>query len=106
MLLELINKTGDIKKRPQQKYQELAGEIRHFLIESISKTGGHLASNLGAVELTMALHLALDLPKDKIIWDSQSRSEKALQCLLPRRDISCFKTQYGDNCTYSSGLAS
>ena len=69
MLLELINKTGDIKKIPQQKYQELAGEIRHFLIETISKTGGHLASNLGAVELTMALHLALDLPKDKIIWD-------------------------------------
>ena len=51
MLLELINKTGDIKKIPQQKYQELAGEIRHFLIETISKTGGHLASNLGAVEL-------------------------------------------------------
>ena len=80
MLLELINKTGDIKKIPQQKYQELAGEIRHFLIETISKTGGHLASNLGAVELTMALHLALDLPKDKIIWDvgHQSYTHKLL----------------------------
>ncbi|MBO4456454.1 MAG: 1-deoxy-D-xylulose-5-phosphate synthase [Butyrivibrio sp.] len=69
MLLDLINKTGDIKKIPQQKYQELAAEIREFLIEKISNTGGHLASNLGAVELTMALHLALDLPQDKIIWD-------------------------------------
>ena len=47
----------------------LAQEIRQFLLEKISRTGGHLASNLGVVELTMALHLAFDLPKDKIIWD-------------------------------------
>ena len=46
----------------------LAGEVREFLVEKVSKTGGHLASNLGVVELTMALHLICDLPKDKIIW--------------------------------------
>lgn len=69
MLLDQINKTGDIKDIPKSKYPELAQEIRQFLIEKLSVTGGHLASNLGTVELTMALHVALDLPEDKIIWD-------------------------------------
>ncbi len=69
MLLDQINATGDIKQIPKSKYPELAQEIREFLIKKLSVTGGHLASNLGTVELTMALHLALDLPKDKIIWD-------------------------------------
>ncbi len=80
MLLDEINKTGDIKEIPQSKYPELAQEIRDFLIEHISVTGGHLASNLGTVELTMALHVALDLPKDKIIWDvgHQSYTHKLL----------------------------
>jgi 1-deoxy-D-xylulose-5-phosphate synthase len=80
MLLDQINATGDIKQIPQSRYPELAQEIRDFLIDKISKTGGHLASNLGAVELTMALHAALDLPKDKIIWDvgHQSYTHKLL----------------------------
>ena len=69
MILEKINEPNDIKKLKPSEYAPLAEEIRQFLIESVSNTGGHLASNLGAVELTMALHLALDLPKDKIIWD-------------------------------------
>ena len=58
----------------------LAGEVREFLVEKVSKTGGHLASNLGVVELTMALHLICDLPKDKIIWDvgHQSYTHKLL----------------------------
>lgn len=68
-ILEMINKPNDIKQVDPQEYDRLAQEIREFLIQSISKTGGHLASNLGVVELTMALHLCLDLPKDKIIWD-------------------------------------
>lgn len=80
MLLDDINKTGDIKNIPQSKYPELAQEIRDFLIEKISVSGGHLASNLGTVELTMALHVVLDLPKDKIIWDvgHQSYTHKIL----------------------------
>ena len=69
MLLDQINKTGDIKAIPKSQYPELAQEIREFLIEKLSVTGGHLASNLGTVELTMALHATLDLPEDKIIWD-------------------------------------
>lgn len=69
MLLEKIAKENDIKKIKKEDYQELAEEIRRFLISKISVTGGHLGSNLGAVELTMALHLSLTLPDDKIIWD-------------------------------------
>ena len=69
MLLDQINSTGDIKNIPHEQYRELAQEIRDFIIEKISITGGHLASNLGVVELTMALHIALDLPRDKVIWD-------------------------------------
>lgn len=69
MILETIKKENDIKKVAQNDHKKLAEEIREFLIDEISKTGGHLASNLGTIELTMALHLSLDLPKDKIIWD-------------------------------------
>ena len=69
MLLEKIEQSSDIKKLKEEEYPVLAQEIRNFLLDKISKTGGHLASNLGVVELTMALHLAFDLPKDKIVWD-------------------------------------
>lgn len=69
MFLELINEPNDIKKLPEDSYDALAKEIRSFLIEKISTTGGHLGSNLGVVELAMALHLELDFPQDKLIWD-------------------------------------
>ncbi len=80
MFLETIEKVNDIKKIDRENWGELAQEIRKFLIEKISVTGGHLGSNLGAVELTMALHLALNLPEDKIIWDvgHQSYTHKIL----------------------------
>ena len=69
MIIEMIQKENDIKKLDHTQLKELAEEIRGFLLDKISCTGGHLASNLGVVELTIALHLALDLPKDKLIWD-------------------------------------
>ena len=80
MVLEMIRKENDIKKLDEGQLKELAGEIRQFLIEKISRTGGHLASNLGVVELTMALHLTLDFPEDKLIWDvgHQSYTHKLL----------------------------
>lgn len=80
MILERIQKENDIKTLTPKELDILRDEIREFLVESISKTGGHLASNLGVVELTMALHLAFDLPKDKIIWDvgHQSYTHKLL----------------------------
>lgn len=79
-LLENIKKENDIKLIDKKDYPRLAEEIRQFLIEKISVTGGHLGSNLGAVELTMALHLSLNLPEDKIIWDvgHQSYTHKIL----------------------------
>ncbi|MDO5409537.1 MAG: 1-deoxy-D-xylulose-5-phosphate synthase [Lachnospiraceae bacterium] len=80
MLLDKINQTGDIHKLKESEYKSLAGEIRRFLIQKISVTGGHLASNLGVVELTMALHLVFDPSKDKIVWDvgHQSYTHKIL----------------------------
>lgn len=80
MVLEKIQKENDIKKLTPEELELLKDEIRQFLIESISVTGGHLASNLGVVELTMALHLCFDLPKDKIVWDvgHQSYTHKIL----------------------------
>lgn len=92
--LDQINQTGDIKKLPSGCYRELAQELRNFLIEKVSVTGGHLASNLGTVELTMGLHLALDLPKDKIVWDvgHQSYTHKIL---TGRKDRFDTLRQYG-----------
>lgn len=67
--MDSINFPDDIKKLNLEQLKQLAGEIRSFLIEKVSKTGGHLASNLGVVELTLALHRVFNTPEDKIIWD-------------------------------------
>lgn len=79
-LLNQINEPNDIKKIDPREYRLLAKEIRQFLVHKISMTGGHLASNLGAVELTMALHLCLDFPNDSLVWDvgHQSYTHKLL----------------------------
>ena len=69
MILDMINKENDIKNVPSEDLPQLASEIREFLIDHVSRTGGHLASNLGTVELTMAMHLSFDLPEDKLVWD-------------------------------------
>lgn len=80
MVLDKIKQENDIKSLSREELPLLADEIREFLIQKISVSGGHLASNLGVVELTMALHLAFDLPKDKIVWDvgHQSYTHKIL----------------------------
>lgn len=80
MILEEINGPEDVKKLNDEQVKELAAEIRTFLIEKISQNGGHLASNLGVVELTIALYRAFDLPADKVIWDvgHQSYTHKIL----------------------------
>ena len=90
--LDRINEANDIKKIEPEAYDALASEIRSFIIESVSEHGGHLASNLGVVELTMALHLCMDFPNDKLIWDvgHQAYTHK----LLPGRkeDFSGLRT--------------
>ena len=80
MLLDRIERENDVKKLKPGELEELAGEIRQFLIEKISMTGGHLASNLGVVELTIAMHRVFQLPEDKMIWDvgHQSYTHKIL----------------------------
>lgn len=123
MLLDQIQGPNDIKKIDPNDYGVLAGEIREFLINKISVTGGHLGSNLGTVELTMALHLSLDLPKDKIVWDvgHQSYTHKLLtgrregfetlrkyggMSGFPKRkesDCDCFETGHSST-SISAGL--
>ena len=94
MILERIEGPWDVKNLSPQEIKQLADEIRQFLIEKISVTGGHLASNLGVVELTIALYLAFDLPKDKVIWDvgHQSYTHKILS---GRKELFDELRQYG-----------
>jgi 1-deoxy-D-xylulose-5-phosphate synthase len=79
-LLETINDPADLRKLPRTQLTPLAHELRHFLLDSVSKTGGHLSSNLGTVELTIALHYVFDTPNDRIVWDvgHQTYSHKIL----------------------------
>ena len=94
MVLDKMQKENDIKNLTPKEIDVLRQEIREFLIEKISELGGHLASNLGTVELTMALHLFLDFPQDKIIWDvgHQSYTHKIL---TGRKDAFDHLRQYG-----------
>jgi 1-deoxy-D-xylulose-5-phosphate synthase len=94
MVIEQINGVNDIKNLNEEELETLRTEIHSFLVESIAKTGGHLASNLGVVELTMALHLSLDLTRDKIVWDvgHQSYTHKIL---TGRREGFATLRQYG-----------
>ena len=68
-ILDSVNYPDDIKRLPIEKLPELCDDVRNFLIESVSQTGGHFGSNLGVVELTVALHRVFNAPKDAIIWD-------------------------------------
>ena len=68
-ILDKVNSPEDLKKLNKRELILLCGEIRRFLIDNVTKTGGHLASNLGVVELTVALNLVYDFPRDKLVWD-------------------------------------
>src|SRR5687767_16036814 len=68
-LLELINSPADLRRLPRAELAQLARELREFVLGSVSRTGGHLSSNLGTVELTIALHYVFDTPRDRIVWD-------------------------------------
>ena len=103
-LLGQINGPNDIKKIFVKDYDALAKEIRRFLVQKISRTGGHLASNLGVVELTMAIHLCCNLPEDKIVWDvgHQCYTHKLL---TGRKDGFGHLRQYGGISGFQIGRA-
>ena len=84
-ILDKINSPADLKKLPRAQLPELAVDIRRSIVEVVSKNGGHLASSLGAVELTIAIHYVFDVPNDKLIWDVGHQSY-AHKLLTGRRD--------------------
>ncbi len=94
MILEKINKPNDIKKTDSSDYPLLASEIRECIINGVSSNGGHLSSSLGVVELTMALHLTMNLPKDKILWDVGHQAY-AHKILTGRREEFASLRQHG-----------
>ncbi|MCR4673275.1 MAG: 1-deoxy-D-xylulose-5-phosphate synthase [Lachnospiraceae bacterium] len=92
-VLDRINKPNDIKSISPEDYPKLASEIRKLIIRTVSRTGGHLAPSLGVVELTMALHVCLDLPQDKLIWDVGHQAY-AHKILTGRKDDFSTLRQY------------
>src|SRR5579871_2117109 len=68
-LLTTINSPADLRKLPRKDLSQLAKELRDYVLESVSQTGGHLSSNLGTVELTIALHYVFNTPEDRLVWD-------------------------------------
>jgi len=93
-LLDQINGPADLKRLSRRELEELAAELRQELITTVTNTGGHLASNLGVVELTIALHRVFDSPKDKIIWDVGHQSY-VHKLLTGRRERFASLRQYG-----------
>ncbi|MGZ8316366.1 MAG: 1-deoxy-D-xylulose-5-phosphate synthase [Telluria sp.] len=93
-LLETINSPAELRKLPRTQLTPLANELRNYLLDSVSKTGGHLSSNLGTVELTIALHYVFNTPHDRIVWDvgHQTYSHKIL---TGRRDQMHTLRQFG-----------
>jgi len=93
-LLDRIDSPADLKRLTQPKLRQLAAELRHELVTTVTTTGGHLASNLGVVELTIALHRVFDSPRDKIIWDVGHQSY-IHKLLTGRRQRFASLRQYG-----------
>lgn len=93
-ILERINSSNDIKKLPEEELAPLCQELRDYMISSISRTGGHLASNLGAVELTVALHRVYDTSRDRVVFDVGHQSY-VHKIITGRRDSFCTLRQHG-----------
>src|SRR5512143_248163 len=94
MSLDSINHPSDLRKLPEEELPKLAEELRETIVNSVSKTGGHLAPSMGVVELTIALHYAFDTPQDKIVWDVGHQAY-AHKLLTGRRDRFSTLRQYG-----------
>ncbi|MDH6349097.1 MULTISPECIES: 1-deoxy-D-xylulose-5-phosphate synthase [Brevibacillus] len=105
MLLTTINDPQDLKKCTSQQLHTLASEIRQFLVETLSQTGGHLAPNLGVVELTLALHYVFNSPKDKLIWDVGHQAY-VHKMLTGRREMFPTLRQYKGLCGFPKMIES
>ncbi len=115
-MLEKINSPEDVKKLNEQEKKQLAEEIRNYILEIVSENGGHLASNLGVVELTIALHSVFDVPKDKIVWDVGHQTyvhkiltgrREALKTLRKLNGIAGFpKTRESETDCFNTGHSS
>ncbi|MBV2181807.1 MAG: 1-deoxy-D-xylulose-5-phosphate synthase [Castellaniella sp.] len=93
-LLEGIQSPADLRRLDRRDLRELAAELRAFVLDSVSRTGGHLSSNLGTIELTLALHYAFDTPRDRLIWDVGHQSYPH-KILTGRRDAMAGLRQHG-----------
>src|SRR3954462_12917995 len=93
-LLESINDPAELRRVDRTALPQLARELRAFLLNSVAQTGGHLSSNLGTVELTIALHYAFDTPRDRIVWDVGHQTY-AHKILTGRRELLPTIKQYG-----------
>ena len=93
-ILQQIQCPADLRKLSERQIGQLAAEIREYMIDTVSRTGGHLAPNLGVVELTIAIHLALDCPRDKVIWDVGHQSY-VHKLLTGRRSVFSSLRQQG-----------
>src|SRR2546426_4262124 len=94
-ILETINSPADLRRLDQSQLAELAAEVRAFLVEQTSKTGGHLSPNLGVVELTFALHRVFDSPRDAIVWDTGHQAYVHKLVTGRRRDFASLRQEGG-----------
>jgi len=92
-ILETINSPADLKKLSMPELKQLANELRTFIIDNVSKTGGHLSSSLGTVELAIAIHYVFDTPEDRLVWDVGHQAY-AHKILTGRRDRMSTLRQY------------
>jgi len=93
-MLHTINSSQELKELEQPQLHQLADELRDFILHSVASTGGHLSSNLGTVELAIALHYVFDTPDDRIVWDVGHQSY-AHKILTGRREMMPSLRQFG-----------
>ena len=93
-LLEKINATADLRRLPLEQLETVADEIRQYILETMSRIGGHTGASLGAIELAVALHYAFDTPRDRLVWDVGHQAY-AHKILTGRRDLLPTIKQYG-----------
>src|SRR4026208_29846 len=93
-LLEKINSPADLRRRRLEELPGVADEIRQYILETMSRIGGHTGASLGAIELAVALHYAFDTPKDRLVWDVGHQAY-AHKILTGRRDLLPTIKQYG-----------